>query len=1214
MPVFSNILAGASGQGDDGFKINRSLRFDHTNGGSYLDRTASLGNQQKWAWTGWVKEGGSSNTNMLFVAGSSDENAIYINLHGNIIISRYSGSFSYFVQTARNYRDHTGWLHIAVNYNSAAATDTDRVKLFVNGLRVTEFSGTTWPSQHSGYEINTAVTHKVGRYLDGYLAEVHILDGLNIPTTTDNGDGAVTGFANAEYITEFGEFNEDTSVWVPKDYEGNYNGSAVAGTSFANAGGGTPLYNTTNDGQTLGSGYTSGATSNSVLLIPGFNTSEEPTSNSISNQNSVRTTSNAKWYGTALEFSRSAASQNSNEVRYFNFNNDLNLSGRSNYCIEAWVYPRSGSNGYNIMFQGDWNNNNGLLFNMNSNGRLEHHLGDGSFQSFYSNLSAPMDTWSHVAVVCHNNTIKFFLNGSMYTAGTRTKNYSNGNNHKVVGAYVDSNHGGSPRNGFYGYMQDIRVSHVARYTAAFSIPGSGQQNAGTNGLHLDFADNQNDTALGLDAVGNKNFTVYNLVATQPGNGSYIPDLSNVTNGGDYTGRYRSAFDGNLATESYGFNNDTITWTPTGGKAYTSARVYGRGESGNNHGLKYKLGGGTETTITVTTSGAWYTLPANGTIEYISWNRPGASNVTTFVSAIEINGTVLVDNTAVRDHEIDSVTDSPTNYLGAATGGNYAVLNPEDTGGAQNLIPTNGNLQVAGAGNNSHIRSTIPITSGKYYWEWTHLGSGTGDYHLGVSTHVSATDMGTDYVGANAKTWGLHPSPSGSSFWRHNGNTNLYTFASFNQYDVGMMAVDADSGKIYVGKNGTWFGTNANPAAGTGAASTNLPTDGTPIFPTFMPYDGTGIAVNFGAAGFKHNPPSGFKALVSTNMGTPSVKNPQEHFYPKLYTGSNAQQSQALKFSPDWIWLKNRSHADGWSQIRDIVRGGDKNLTSNGNNAENAVSHKAVTFDSSGFTLTGSSGSRDDNYSGDSYVAWCWDMGESTVTNNDGNVASTVRANTTCGLSIVSWANGNNTNPASRKIGHGLGQVPDAVLVKSRTSSNGGWNIRSEVFNNPVRDELYLASNVSVATAGVDLYYRDSTTFGFRETSIGGNGDNMIAYAIKSIPGFSKVGMFTGNGGNFYDAPHVWLGFRPNYLMMKNYSSGGANQDWIIVDGSRPGYNPTALYLLANSSNAEANNSNIVDFLSTGFRVRAADSTFNGNGNSIFYIAFAAAPAQFARAF
>ena len=219
MPVLNNALAGAAGSGGDaGFQIKRSLRFDHAGDAAYLERTYGGGNRQVWTWSGWVKRSG---TGWLFVSGSDNE-AIYFN-GGTLVCSRYSGSFSYYLETEASFEDNSAWYHICVVHNHQESTSSERVKVFVNGVRETQFkAGASYPGPNAEYETNdNNAKCRVGRYLNGYLAEVHFLDGQTPTINTDDSLGTITGVANREYLGDFGEFDEN-SVWQPKEYTGSY--------------------------------------------------------------------------------------------------------------------------------------------------------------------------------------------------------------------------------------------------------------------------------------------------------------------------------------------------------------------------------------------------------------------------------------------------------------------------------------------------------------------------------------------------------------------------------------------------------------------------------------------------------------------------------------------------------------------------------------------------------------------------------------------------------------------------------------------------------------------------------------------------------------------------------------------------------------------------------------------------------------------------------
>jgi hypothetical protein len=971
MPVFNNQLAGAAGSAGGGYTIERSLRFNPDDA-SHLSRTPSTaGNTKKFTVSVWAKRSSFDTHDHLFQSGNS-----YFRFQSDgSLIYYWNGSDA--VYTTAKFRDVSAWYHLVLVVDTTQASTTHRVKMWVNGVQAATTG--TWMGKDSDVSINGTAVHYIGAEtastsvstLDGYMADFHLLDGIAI----SDPDGV------------FGEFDGTSGIWNPIEYDGDYNGAAVAGTSYSSATGAKSLYSTTNDGQTTGTGYSSGATSSAVLLVPGINLTEEGASNqSISNNGATSVTSGTKYYGAAIQFA-TAANQGSNASNSLSFSNNLGLSGADFFTFEAWVYPRSGhTQDFVIVFEGDWNNNNGLMFYLNSSRYPSLTLGDGSFQSFYSSQQVPYDKWTHVACVNLNNTISFFVNGNKDTAsGTRSKNYTLGGNHRIIGAYRDSNHVGAPRNPFYGYMCDIRVTADSKYTSSFTVPGSGAIPAGVNGAHLDFSDTSN---VGADSSGGSNDYAANNFSTVLGSGNYISELSNTANGGDYTGRYSDAFDGNLATESYGFNNDTITWTPAGGKAYTSARVYGRGESGNNNGLKYKLVGGSETTITVTTSGAWYTLPANGTIEYISWNRPGSTNVTTFVSAIEINGTILVDNS--RNAHYDSLLDSPTDYIDAGgVGGNYATLNL--LAGAPNQVLSNGNLTLSRPGTQwGGVPATIGMTSGKYQFEV--VPNGHQYTYVGI-INADSQDIGYDnsYIGGSANSWGVLTS-SGDLV---NATNSIQTSGGqINGGQVVTVTFDADIKQVKWYVDGTLL-------------YTQTVTGPYPFFFATGSYN-SGHTVNFGQRPFMHGV-TGFKSLCTQNLPTPPIAKGKKHFDTKTYTGNGGTQTiSGLEFSPDVTLIKART-GNAYPTYFDTVRGTAKRLSiSPSGGGEADYGDKGVTaFGTNSFTVTDNSngdynvnGVNGGTYSGSGgYVGWAWDIGSS-------NTAETVGSlnNVLFNMSEV-WSNG-----------------------------------------------------------------------------------------------------------------------------------------------------------------------------------------------------------------
>ena len=316
----------------------------------------------------------------------------------------------------------------------------------------------------------------------------------------------------------------------------------------------------------------------------------------------------------------------------------------------------------------------------------------------------------------------------------------------------------------------------------------------------------------------------------------------------------------------------------------------------------------------------------------------------------------------------------------------------------------------------------------------------------------------------------------------------------------------------------------------------------------------------------------------------------------LYTGNGGTQSiDNVGFSPDFVWLKSRS-ASGSNVLYDSVRGATKGLYSNLDNAEATLTGLS-SFNSNGFDLGGSSL----NGNGTDYVAWCWDAGSSTVSNTDGSITSSVRANPATGFSIVTYT-GNATNST---VGHGLGATPKVMILKNRTDSGStsDWNVYHEDLGNA--GSVFLNLTSAFVTNSVKWNSTSPTSSVFTvgtSNETNGSGDNMVAYCFAEVEGFSKFGSYTGNGSA--DGPFVYTGFRPAFVMIK---SSSAAEQWDIHDTSRDTYNAAKYWLAPNSSSAEGTIDPTLDILSNGFKLRYNSSPWNLNSGTYIYMAFAENP-------
>ena len=181
--------------------IDQSLRFN-SGDNPYLERTmVTPTNNKKFTISMWIKRADLGGSQMILSAGTSGVSYMQFQTDDTIKV-RGSGSLE--IETVRTFKDTGSWYHIVFAYDSANSTDTLRVRLYVNGTEVTDFSPYTKPGLNEAIVLNSAVVHHIGNYsfnenfdFDGYLAEMYLVDGHALAPST------------------FAETKND--IWVPKD-------------------------------------------------------------------------------------------------------------------------------------------------------------------------------------------------------------------------------------------------------------------------------------------------------------------------------------------------------------------------------------------------------------------------------------------------------------------------------------------------------------------------------------------------------------------------------------------------------------------------------------------------------------------------------------------------------------------------------------------------------------------------------------------------------------------------------------------------------------------------------------------------------------------------------------------------------------------------------------------------------------------------------------
>ena len=193
------------------YQIEQSLRFN-SGDSAYLSRTpASAGNRRTWTWSSWVKRTAFTDSTSpqyeLFTVDSGGNDSDYFQLGFRANRLYIAGYTTFFKTTNALYRDASAWYHVVVSADTDNATASDRLKIYVNGVRIESFNVSNNPSA-ADLGVNRTASHKIGQeagtnYFDGYMSEVHFIDGQAL----DHED--------------FGEF-DDNGVWRPIAYTGSY--------------------------------------------------------------------------------------------------------------------------------------------------------------------------------------------------------------------------------------------------------------------------------------------------------------------------------------------------------------------------------------------------------------------------------------------------------------------------------------------------------------------------------------------------------------------------------------------------------------------------------------------------------------------------------------------------------------------------------------------------------------------------------------------------------------------------------------------------------------------------------------------------------------------------------------------------------------------------------------------------------------------------------
>ena len=194
------------------YEIDNSVKMEPDNS-EKLTRSQTTGtNRKKFTVSFWVKRTELGAMMVLAIAEASGNDISFLNFESDNALrfrDTASGSNQCILETNRLFLDTSAWYHIVLRVDTTDSTANDRARIYVNGVQETSFSARTNFDQnddtfwgYNGGALTWGNALNEANYFGGYVADAYYIDGQSLAPTS------------------FGEFDEDSGIWIPKNASG----------------------------------------------------------------------------------------------------------------------------------------------------------------------------------------------------------------------------------------------------------------------------------------------------------------------------------------------------------------------------------------------------------------------------------------------------------------------------------------------------------------------------------------------------------------------------------------------------------------------------------------------------------------------------------------------------------------------------------------------------------------------------------------------------------------------------------------------------------------------------------------------------------------------------------------------------------------------------------------------------------------------------------
>jgi hypothetical protein len=1019
---------------------------------------------------------------------STSTDGTYLHFENDGIRFRDAVNDGTYRKTTALYRDNSAWSHILLNVDTTQVSASDRIKLYVNGIQLTDFSTTNNPTQNDDLDMNTIEKHLIGAYqasslvhtFEGELTDIFMIDGQALTPDVfgfyKQGNGYIS--AGSTQSTDF-----RPGQWVPKTpriikteinrrggfgVNGYYlpmNDSSNFGADFHCAPNSIiklqedlpqPKVSIASTTNAAGLAYTDVLRADPyandlVLAVPGIGTIRDYSPFINSTLSGVGMTATIDDAGGGIDVGLGTVSVYYGESIYkpVRDGSTIDYTPRTSstaygdqWTIEFWCNILEPNAAYQVVYHhadtASWNN--GIVLSRHNTNDTWTIWANGTSNCTGGLFTSVLNSWQHIAAVRDGSKLSLFQNGVCIGINTNysgTDTTSAGREIGILGEPGTNNFASR------GYIQDLRVYiGTAKYTGGFDVPkpytpvGIATWRAVPDTTANNFA-TLNPLQKAVNAQDPGDFTDGNLTVTYDTSTNHGTTTSNVGIG--TTGKWYVEARINSMTISGGFGfNVGVTGM---GKTHTSGAV-GFGEVGvayQHTGVKRVLTAvvGSSTTslygssytsgdiIGIGVSNGDLTFYKNGTSQGIAY-----TGITTFISNGQTDDLFFGcgDLTSGAGGTISwNFGQNPT-FSGNTTAGTFTDSNGK---GLFKYEPPSGFLALC--------EDNLPTPAIKNPGEYFKTVLWTGDGNNGRS--ITGVGFQPDFVwtkGRGSATYNnhlLYDSVRGTTKILQSNQTADEVTAT-----TGLSSFDYDGFTIGTFEDGN---TNANTYVAwcwrAGAGTTSINTDGS--------IDSV-VSVNQ-TAGF---------SIVS-------------------YTGTSSAGTVGHELGkiPAFIIVKKRSDSveSNWTVYHKSL-GNTKRLFLNLTNAEstNSATWNDTTPTSSLFSLGGSTYIND---SGETHIAYCWAEIEGFS-----KFGSYVANNSTDGPFVY------------------CGFKPAWVLVKNTTTTGTNWELIDNVRSSSNGNNAYLIPNDTGQEYSTEAMDFLSNGFKLRTTSSGWNSSSGNTYIFAAF--------------------------------------------------------------------------------------------------------------------